>query len=569
MHIRSGPPFLQAQRCGALFPSAPLIRAAFPKPVTQNPAGLPSGIKDCVHRAIAQTPAVRGQGFANLQQGSLKWPYLLGGGLMLLGVSGAKVHAESQTVSLVEGRMKSLLNIDEKERTVGERLELYRCILALGQERVEQAKGKDITVVYGKTEAGKSVLINYVYGCDMAKDESGRVIVDPKSKENEVALIGHGGEARTAVPQLIPEITFGFGNQQECKLNLCDIAGLCDNRGVEVVIANAVLLKELVKQAKSVRFVLVFDIRGLEGRGKSWVEVAQLLHDTFRGVVGEGEDNLRVIFTRSQNLEQEKMSIQALKKGKISGRLSEFAITYDPLDPKERNNLRLKIFNTESHKNVDVRVRLGDEQYHQAKKLGEEIGGDVEGDLKDEKTWPAALPKLQFTYGLANLGDLDLKAPHEKVSEPILRLGASLTRELDPQISNADLGGNHHGILDRYMRLRGTFGFYVSFDDKDYQIKNVTQKFKDERVSWSLRSVGSGVGGVVSGGVALVGGNTAVGGAVANLLGVGAGTVALPTVAVATAAGVAVVGGGAAIYYGYRWVFPSEEDKKLARFFDW
>ncbi len=561
MHIRSGPSFLQAQRCGALFPSAPLIRAAFPKPVTQNPAGLPSGIKDCVHRAIAQTPAVRGQGFANLQQGSLKWPYLLGGGLMLLGVSGAKMHAESRTPEQIERQINALLEIDKKERTMSKTFELYRCLLTLGRERIKQAKGKDITVVYGKTGAGKSALINYVYGCDMREDECGRIVVDEKSGIKSVAPIVHGGKSGTPLPQLIPGVTFdvaedkkGELNLKKGELNLCDIAGLCDNRGIEVVIANAVLLKDLVKQAKSVKFVLVFDIRGLEARGESWVEVALLLQDTFEGVIGRGQNSLSVILTRSHNLAKEKKSIQALDKGSVSDELARLAITYDPLNSKRRDDLRIEILSTKSHENLDPKMSLGGAQCHQAIKLGEKIGRYVDENLPKENTWPLALEGILFTHDLTRLGNQDLKDPHKKASKPVLELASSLIRQLDPGTSNAkpEPNENEKAIGEKYKRLEGYFGSYVNFSKPNIQFKNVLQKFDDTQVSWGRQAANLGV---IASSSIVAATSYAVGGTV---------------VAVAMPVTLAIVAGSTAIaatYCGYRWMFPSEEETKTAEFF--
>lgn len=108
------------------------------------------------------------------------------------------------------------------------------------------ARGKSPILVIGATGAGKSTTINLVYGCPMQVEDEGfskKLTVVGKG----IVKIGDSVDSETLYPQVVPVD----------EINLVDLPGFGENREIEKKICAANGVLEVIKQADSIRGVMV------------------------------------------------------------------------------------------------------------------------------------------------------------------------------------------------------------------------------------------------------------------------------------------------------------------------
>ncbi|MEM7383074.1 MAG: hypothetical protein AAF400_02020 [Bacteroidota bacterium] len=161
----------------------------------------------------------------------------------------------------------------KKTFTRSEQISLLTDCVRYGQVNAEAIKGKDAVIVLGNTGAGKSTFINYLAGCQFKRDQhKSRPVLEVQSRSSggdrdEVMPIGHVG-SKTFIPQVaeVDGITYG------------DCPGFNDNRGVEINIANAVNIKQVLSGAKSLRMVVLVDFPSLTAlRGQAFEDLLATL----------------------------------------------------------------------------------------------------------------------------------------------------------------------------------------------------------------------------------------------------------------------------------------------------
>ncbi len=108
------------------------------------------------------------------------------------------------------------------------------------------SKGKDIVVVFGNTGAGKSTLLNLLVGHDMKKKDAGYEVV--KKNGMDMFHVGHSDKSQTLFPQCV---------EAKNGILYVDLPGLNDTRGEGTAFVNAVCIKDILIQAKSVKFLFV------------------------------------------------------------------------------------------------------------------------------------------------------------------------------------------------------------------------------------------------------------------------------------------------------------------------
>ena len=105
---------------------------------------------------------------------------------------------------------------------------------------------RDIVVFLGYTGAGKSTLINYLANIPIKVDERGCIALAGNSISGAMK-IGGSSKSETFLPQFIKSEDFAF----------YDLPGFSDTRGIEVRLANACFIKNIIEKAKTVKFVFV------------------------------------------------------------------------------------------------------------------------------------------------------------------------------------------------------------------------------------------------------------------------------------------------------------------------
>lgn len=159
---------------------------------------------------------------------------------------------------------------------------LSQC-MNLGEREAQNAVGKELVVFIGNTQAGKSTLVNYLYGCEMegkTPKELGitgfhgkLIVVKPTSPLKEIMPIGHSKKSMTFMPKI---------ETDHQGVTYCDCPGFLDNRGFEINIANAVNVKRAFIKAKSVRVVILINHHSLlTDRARGLSDMIRICADLF------------------------------------------------------------------------------------------------------------------------------------------------------------------------------------------------------------------------------------------------------------------------------------------------
>lgn len=142
-------------------------------------------------------------------------------------------------------------------------------------------------VVIGPTGGGKSTVLNYILGCDMElvpqeihkiPGQPDRIVrVSPKSQIKEVMKIGH--DTSTSMTILSSSIY-----SEAMKIYIYDCAGIEDTRGLEVNITNNVNMRTILKNASSLKILLLVTYQSLtDVRGAPLMNLLKMSYQMFGG----------------------------------------------------------------------------------------------------------------------------------------------------------------------------------------------------------------------------------------------------------------------------------------------
>jgi len=377
-----------------------------------------------------------------------------------------------------------------ENRSIEEKIKLFNYLLRAGEREAEKARGKEIVVFFGNTGAGKSTLINYLYGCTMIEADR-KIIVDPDSKIKEVADIGGDLSSCTYIPKKIPDVTFYLQPSSENvdrkiqhRFTFYDMPGLSDSRGVEVALANTIALKQIVRDAKSVRFVMVFDHTQLKAeKYVKWKEAVKLLEERFNKTVGGGRSLCVVMTKETDNLATIKKDIRkfADEHPELFD-LSDSVSVYTPLDSSRREQTLDTILSTSAFSKLNVEVSMSGDQLWSALQLGTAIQKEVT-EILEERSFreiDRAVKMIEFTHGIAKLGNPGLIKPHEEACKGVYELAEHVIGKIE---TDSILGNKIDEYL-RYKKLREKFHHYVNFEKLDYRLKRAINATQDDRFLW-------------------------------------------------------------------------------------
>lgn len=141
-----------------------------------------------------------------------------------------------------------------------------------GSQILESVKGKDVVIVLGKTGAGKSTFIQGIAGKKMCTTKHSTTYfgntVDKHVYEVEDPMpnfeIGHDKCSKT---RFVNGFTHKAASQRE--LVYLDSPGFEDTNGCEVDIATSVVLGQVAKVCRSLRFVMLVNCSLLDDRGEA------------------------------------------------------------------------------------------------------------------------------------------------------------------------------------------------------------------------------------------------------------------------------------------------------------
>ena len=194
-------------------------------------------------------------------------------------------------------------------------------------------KGKDLVIVIGNTGAGKSTTINYLIGCDMYRNEKDNIAVKNDSKIPPIVNIGHGFVSETFIPGVSAEYN---------GITYADCPGFKDNRGEEINIANAINIRNMVRDAKSVRALILIEFANLiSNRAQNLSELIKISTKLFNGEesLKKNKNSLIVGVTKLNKdigtvhyVKNMKSLLDKYFSDSIAGNLRDRVITFDPLE---------------------------------------------------------------------------------------------------------------------------------------------------------------------------------------------------------------------------------------------
>jgi len=241
-------------------------------------------------------------------------------------------HSGKDYTFLREEKLKN----PKKELTIEESIGLLIHCISQGQIEAKKAEEKDVIIFIGNTGAGKSTTVNYLYGCKMqlqSAEELGIDVLDPvvTVMGKELMPIGHTKESKTFMPQI--------ENDKQNNFTYIDCPGFLDNRGPEINIANAVNIKNAIKESKSVKVLMLinyFSLKADRARGLSdMLKISTSLFGNSQNLVA----NKGSIFIGISNAPNT-LDLTSLKKFLVKDSPSEMEIladrvfTFDPLERK-------------------------------------------------------------------------------------------------------------------------------------------------------------------------------------------------------------------------------------------
>ncbi|XP_065640597.1 uncharacterized protein LOC136073158 isoform X2 [Hydra vulgaris] len=111
---------------------------------------------------------------------------------------------------------------------------------------MKSSEGKNIVLFIGNTGSGKSTLINYLIEKELLVDENDNIVLKNQNDASAM-MIGDSVLSKTLLPKFIELDHF----------LLYDLPGFNDTRGLLLNLVNAAFLKNIIENAKTVRFVIV------------------------------------------------------------------------------------------------------------------------------------------------------------------------------------------------------------------------------------------------------------------------------------------------------------------------
>jgi hypothetical protein len=332
-----------------------------------------------------------------------------------------------------------------------------------------------------------------------------------------------------------------------------DMPGLSDNRGIEVALANTVVMSQVIREARSVKLVMVFEHGQLGAeKGDKWREAIAILEERFNNNLRSKGKSLCVVITKTPSvIEKDSTALNTIKKDIVAHSdnkldLSNHVVMYNPLNPCDKKKLLDTIFETEVYGHLNTKISVSKAQSWEALTLGRQIQTELQTDLANNET-SVAQRKVQFTCKIAKLGNQNLTEPHKLVEATVLAHANTL---IAADIEQPTLLGSRVQAYKQYAAFKKSFESFVNFAEPDRLLGRIIQKVEDPRYPWEKKPGTFTAGSVVA---ALL----------ASLAG-GMRPLLLPIVGATNPALVPLL---VALPFARLFLAPTEDEKDLAAFF--
>lgn len=165
---------------------------------------------------------------------------------------------------------------------------------------IQAINGYDAVFMLGDSGAGKSMLLNTIFGCEYKAEGNGtRAKVKQTNKTKELFKRGDGVDSQTLIPKVVPVSGKDFA--------FCDMAGLYENRGEGKRVCAATVahllnltLQESKKQVQGIVFVI--DSNDLVPKGKSLRQNLLTLGKMLKSNYQLISESVSFVFTKDKDL---------------------------------------------------------------------------------------------------------------------------------------------------------------------------------------------------------------------------------------------------------------------------
>lgn len=166
---------------------------------------------------------------------------------------------------------------------------------------LNSSTGQDIVFFMGDTGSGKSTTINYLAGFELKPDlDEGWVLREPFN--SQAMKISTGSESETKLPSYL---TLD-------ELVIYDSPGFDDSRGVEANILNAAFIKNIIANARSVKFVFVVGLDTITTNRASGVKkLTNIARNLFRDI---SIDDCSILLITKSNKNDSKELLEFLQR---------------------------------------------------------------------------------------------------------------------------------------------------------------------------------------------------------------------------------------------------------------
>ena len=360
---------------------------------------------------------------------------------------------------------EELLNLKiknpKKEIKFDDSVKLISYCIRKGTEVAKQSKNKDVVIFIGNTGAGKTTMINYLYGRKMKRlnrNEAKKLNINALQTvviaEDPIMKIGHSLQSETFMPEII----------KDCNANFyyMDCPGFLDNRGSEINIANAVNIRNAISVSRSVKLVMLINYSALladRGRGlRDMLDMTADLFGDFKNLEAN-IDSIIVGITQApinDDIQSAKELNEWILKDLNDDRLKLLAskiFVFDPLDNVSENDWynRESILNTieglttvKSHEDVFQTVLTSSDKV-KLRDISFEISRLVEKELSEINCKVENLEKAS-AY-LSDLENLEL-VRHPFVTKSLADARTAVISKLNSFISNFNAACLHEKFED-------------------------------------------------------------------------------------------------------------------------